>query len=185
MSYSVTKDRPIALALRTAAALVAALALLASCSSEPESRASTTSTSKESATSNLEGTWRTKPVSLENTEATLRTQGFARYVDDYRANAPFSNDTVLELSIENGQWNLYGKAAGGPSEPIDYDATYKIDGDTITFDHSDGSTTHRWSIDGDTLKLEFVKGTMPPYEGIPDEVFQRALYMTETFNRIE
>ena len=68
-------------------------------------------------------------------------------------------------------------------EPIDYDAEYKIDGDTVTFDHSDGSDTHRWTVDGDTLSLEFVKGTMPPYEGIPDEVYQRALYMTETFTR--
>ena len=88
-------------------------------------------------------------------------------------------------------WNSASRTASGTStarrtgqrEPIDYDAEYEIDGDTVTFHHSDGSNTHRWTVDGDTLSLEFVKGTMPPYEGIPDEVFQRALYMTETFTR--
>jgi hypothetical protein len=154
------------------------------CSADPDQRTSAAATTAEAPSkSALEGTWRTSSVSLRDTEATLRRQGFGRFVKDYRANAPFSTDTVLELSIENGQWNLYGESEGEPAEPIDYDATYKIDGDTVTFDHSDGSNTHRWTVDGDTLRLEFVKGTMPTYEGIPDEVFQRALYMTEPFTR--
>lgn len=169
---------------RSAAVVVATTAtLLVGCSAEPDNRASTTATTQAPAESALEGTWRTSSVSPRDAEATLRRQGFGRFIEDYRANAPFSTDTVLELSIEDGQWNLYGESDGKPAEPIDYDAEYKIDGDTVTFDHSDGSTTHRWTVDGDTLKLEFVEGTMPPYEGIPDEVFQRALYMTESFTR--
>ena len=38
-------------------------------------------------------------------------------------------------------------------------------------------------VDGDTLSLEFVKSTLPGYHGIPDEVFQRALYMTDAITR--
>ncbi len=169
---------------RFAAVVVATTSmLLVGCSAQPDNRAGTAATSEAPAESALEGTWRTGSISPRDTEATLRRQGFARFVKAYRANAPFSSDTVLELSIVNGQWNLYGKSEGQPAEPIDYDAEYKIDGDTVTFDHSDGSNTHRWTVDGDRLNLEFVEGTMPPYEGIPDEVFQRALYMTEAFTR--
>ena len=42
------------------------------------------------AASPLEGTWRAGPISLEETEATVRRHGLGRWVEDYRANAPFS-----------------------------------------------------------------------------------------------
>jgi hypothetical protein len=67
--------------------------------------------------------------------------------------------------------------------PIDYDAEYEIDGDTVVFHHSDGSNTYRWQVDHNTLTLHFVRSTLPDYRGIPDEVFQRALYMTDAFTR--
>jgi len=38
-------------------------------------------------------------------------------------------------------------------------------------------------VDGDTLTLEFLTAAIPPHEGVPDEVFQRALYMTRDFKR--
>jgi hypothetical protein len=175
-----TEGNPIGRVRSLIALLAVPAMLLVGCGSDtPEPPAATT---KAPAASPLEGTWRTGSVSPRDTEATLRRQGFGKFVKDYRANAPFSTDTVLELSIEDGQWNLYGETEEG-REPIDYDAEYEIDGDTVTFHHSDGSNTHRWTVDGERLSLEFVKGTMPPYEGIPDEVFQRALYMTETFTR--
>jgi hypothetical protein len=177
-------------------ALAATSLLLAACGSggstgssgEPEeptspATASTLTASTPTATSDLEGTWQAGPISLEDTADTIRRHGLGRYVKDYRANAPFSGDTVLVLTIENGAWDLYGKSGGGQPEPIDYDADYEIDGDTVTFHHSDGSTTYNWEVDGDTLRLEYAESTMPRYDGIPDEVYQRALYMTAPFTR--
>ena len=131
----------------------------------------------------LEGVWQAGPVSLEETQATVRRSGLGRWVDEYAANAPFRRDTVLTLTIENGAWDLYGAAAGGQPKPIDYDAEYEIDGDTVVFHHSNGSNTYQWSIVDNQLSLEFVRSTLPGYRGIPDEVFQRALYMTEDFTR--
>jgi hypothetical protein len=131
----------------------------------------------------LEGTWQAGPVSLEDTEATLRRYGLGRWVKDYRDNAPFFGDTVLTLTIEDGAWNLYGSSGGGQPAPIDYNADYEIDGDTVVFEHHDGSNTYRWQVDLDTLTLHFVKTTLPGYRGIPDEVFQRALYMTAVFTK--
>lgn len=187
---------------RSAAVAVAVTStLLVGCSDEesapttaaPEDRSSDSATSEASpaaaetpaapAESALEGTWETKPVSLKDTEATVRRYGFGRWVEDYRENAPFSGETVLSLTIENGAWDLYGRSGDGQPEPIDYDADYEIDGDIVTFYHSDGSNTYRWDVAKDTLRLHFVRSTMPAYRGIPDEVFQRALYMTATFFR--
>lgn len=187
-SLSIGTPRSSSKRLRLAAicSMVVPALLLAGCGSNDapanNDRASTSAASEAPAKSPLEGTWRTGSVAPKDAVATLRQQGFGKYVKDFRANAPFSTDTVLVLSIESGQWNLYGEV-DGQQEPIDYDAEYEIDGDTVTFHHSDGSNTHRWTVDGDTLSLEFVKSTMPAYEGIPDEVFQRALYMTETFTK--
>ncbi len=191
------RDAATHLSWRSAAVVVATTSmLLVGCSEAPDDQtgtpatsaapddgASITATSEAPAASALEGAWQAGPISIKETEATLRRYGLGRWVEDYRANAPFSGDTVLTLTIENGAWDLYGASGGGQPEPIDYDAEYEIDGDTVTFHHSDGSNTHRWTVDGDTLSLEFVTGTMPLYEGIPDEVFQRALYMTEAFTR--
>ena len=54
----------------------------------------------------------------------------------------------------------------------------------MVFHHSDGSNTYRWQVDHDTLTAPLrPKSTLPGYRGIPDEVFQRALYMTEAFTR--
>jgi hypothetical protein len=145
---------------------------------------STAPTSEDTVASPLEGAWQAGPVSLEQSEATIRRHGFGRWVEDYRANAPFSGDTVLTLTIENGAWDLYGESDGGAPEPIDYNAEYEIRGDTVVFHHSDGSNTYRWAVDGDTLRLHFVKTTFPLVPGqTPEEVYQRALYMTEAFTK--
>ena len=157
-------------------------------SDEPASTAAASETPEASETSEapaaspLEGTWRTRPLSLRDAVATLRREGPAKWVEEFRAIPPFTRVEALDLSIEDGQWNLYGEA-DGQRQPIDYDAEYEIDGDTVVFHHSDGSNTYEWTINGDTLSLEFVRSTLPGFEGIPEEVFQRALYMTETFTR--
>jgi hypothetical protein len=181
-----------------AVAVAATSMLLVGCGSEdsapatasPEDGASTSATSEVPATSEgpavspLEGSWQAGPISLEETEATVRRHGLGRWVTDYRANAPFFGDTVLTLTIEDGEWDLYGKSGGGQPVPIDYDADYEIDGDTVVFHHSDGSNTYRWAIDGDTLRLQFDRTTFPVVKGeIPEEAYQRALYMTAPFTR--
>lgn len=174
-----------------AAVALAAASMLLGCGSDdpasttatPGDRASAAATSEAPAASPLEGTWQAGPISPKETEATVRRHGLGRWVADYRDNAPFVGEIVLTLTVENGAWDLYGKARGGQPEPIDYDAEYEINGDAVVFHHSDGSNTYRWEVDHDTLRLHFVRSTLPGYRGIPEEVFQRALYMTQAFTR--
>jgi hypothetical protein len=66
---------------------------------------------------------------------------------------------------------------------IDYDARYVARKSTLDKIHSTGFTTLRWSVKGRGLTLRWVKTTEPPYAGIPDKVFQYALYMTRSFSR--
>ena len=182
MEREATSDMHCRWTFAAVAAIATAMLVLAGCGSDDSAPTEPNERASSSTTSSLEGIWRTSSIAPRDAEATLRRQGLGTYVKDFRANAPFSTDTVLELSIEGGQWNFYGETEEG-REPIDYDAEYKIDGDTVTFHHADGSNTHRWTVDGNMLSLEFVKTTLPQYEGIPNEVFQRALYMTAAFTK--
>ncbi len=78
---------------------------------------------------------------------------------------------------------LHGQANGGSREKIDYDARYLVHGDTIDKVHGTGATTYRWSVKGDVLSFRWLESTEPAYRGIRDEVFPRALYMTQPFKR--
>ncbi len=172
-------------------ALATASTLLVGCASDdtaessatPEAATSTSPTPSAAAAEQLTGTWRTDPVSVEDTVETLGRHGLDEWIEEYRANAPFAGETVLELSVADGEWNLYGESADGQREPIDHDALYSVDGDTVTFVHFDGANIYRWEVDGDTLRLDFLRSTLPGVEGVPEEVFQRALYMTAAFTR--
>jgi len=75
------------------------------------------------------------------------------------------------------------KPRGKPRFEEDYDAEYVVKGNTVDKIDSTGFTTLRWSITGRTLNLRWLKTTEPPYMGIPDKVFQYALYMTQSFTR--
>lgn len=130
----------------------------------------------------LEGTWRTAAVSPTDAEATLDGSGLSEFIDEFRAHAPFEGETVLVLEIGE-EWDLYGESDNGERVEIDFDASYAVEGDEVVVTHSAGSNTFRWEVVDDTLTLEHLRSTMPDFEGIPEAVFQRALYMTADFTR--
>jgi ABC-type transport system substrate-binding protein len=154
-------------------------------SGEPPSTTTLTTTSATSpeAASPLEGTWRTDPITRRDVEGTLRRYGLEKWIKRFQTVTPIPATTVLILDIREGEWDLYGKATGEPRVEIDYDAGYAVRGDEVDKVHATGATTYRWSVDGDTLTLEWLRSTEPPSEGIPDEVFSRVLYMTRDFER--
>jgi len=41
----------------------------------------------------------------------------------------------------------------------------------------------RWSVEDSTLTLTWLDTTYGPHLGVPEEVFQTAFYMTESFER--
>jgi hypothetical protein len=121
-------------------------------------------------------------VALADAEETISSGGLSEWIDEFRTRAPFAGETVLVLEIGE-EWDLYGESDDGSRAEIDYDASYEVDGDQVVVTHSNGSNTFRWETVGDALTLEHIGTTMPPFHGVPDEVYQRALYMTAEFTR--
>lgn len=170
-------------AIRWAAALLALSASAVACSSGDGAADTTTTTSRNATPSSpLEGTWRTASVSPTDAEETLSREGLSEWIEEFRTRAPFEGETVLVLEIGE-EWDLYGESDDGTRAEIDFDASYEVDGDEVVVSHSEGSNTFRWEIAGDTLTLEHLESSMPAFEGVPEEVFQRALYMTAEFTR--
>lgn len=168
--------------------VAAAVVMLLGCASDadaPSDQPSATSSAafSEPASDPLEGVWQTVPISEDDAETTLRQHDLSNHVERFGSFTPFTEAMELILDIHDGEWDLYGQPRGGARQEIDYDAEYTIDGDEVVVVHSAGATTFRWSVDGETLSLEWLSTTLPPYKGIPEEVFQRALYMTEDFER--
>jgi hypothetical protein len=155
--------------------------LLGACGSDDE-EANTAPTASANAGSDLQGSWVTDSVSPDDVEAALREHGLGKWIRQFRPLSPIQEPTTLLLELRNGEWDLYGKSSGQPRVEIDFDAEFETKGDSVEKVHSTGTTTYSWSISGDTLTLDWQKTTEPPVEGIPDEVFQRALY-SEEFER--
>jgi hypothetical protein len=145
--------------------------------------ATPTGTSRQAGVVSPAGKWRTSVISQANAEATLRRYGLAKWIPRFRRETPFTEPVALVLTIRTGDWDLYGKPIGKPRFPIDYDAAWRVKGNTVVKIHSTGETTFRWSVRGGVLTLRWLRTTEPAYMGIPDEVFQRVLYMTKRFTR--
>ena len=173
------RDAATHLSWRSAAVVVATTSmLLVGCSEAPTTRRapprprrrpttgqSITATSEAPAASALEGTWRAGPISLKETEATLRRYGLGRWVEkltSVRMPRSLVKIRARPSASRTGAWDLYGavRGAGQRSRSTTTPSTRS----TATPSPSTtptGSNTHRWTVDGDTLSLEFVTGTMP------------------------
>ena len=143
----------------------------------------TTATSTPDEATPLKGTWHTSPVTIADMADSLRETGLGESVGGFEQNAPISDaPTSLILEIRD-DWDLYGQAQGGRRKKIDYDADFEVQGQKVVVIHSAGSNTFRWSVRGDVLQLTWLETTLGSYRGVPEEVFQRALYMTAEFHR--
>jgi len=132
----------------------------------------------------LEGAWRTGPVTPGDMEETLRAAGLGKWVRGFlEAEGDQPAETVFVLEVQDGRWDLFREEDGAAAEPLDYDATYEVDGDTVVVSHEGDTNTYRWSVEGDTLTIEWIETTYPDLGGVPEEVFQRAFYQSGTFER--
>jgi hypothetical protein len=136
-----------------------------------------------SVASALEGVWHTELVTPDDMAAVLQVAGLQEYTQPFLAAEEPGESNVFTLRVSAGRWVFYWSRDGGLQLEQDSGA-YTIDGDTVTIRHDDqGSDTHRWSVDGDTLTLTYVSDTFPSTQGIPEEVYQRVLYMSSPWAR--
>jgi hypothetical protein len=150
----------------------------------------------------LAGVWRTDPITVDDMSRTLRDHGLARWIGRFAKTSPIGRTpTALVLEIDTRDylyprdWHLFAEPeAGSRKALIDYRAQaetaggrglqHEEDGDQLVVSHEGDTNTYRWSVDGGYLTLTWQKTTYPPHGGIPEEVFQRALYMTARFKRV-
>ena len=176
---------------RTTVVLVGFAIVLGGCGSSNDESETTTPAVDSTATTSagekagaLQGTWRTDPITAAGMAKTLRQEGLAESIRGFKRNAPISDaPTELILEIGEGTWDLYGQPEAGAREEIDYDAQYEVEGDTVVVSHEGDSNTYRWSVSDNVLSLSWIRTTYAPHKGIPEEVFQRALYMSADFHR--
>lgn len=176
--------------LRLTVAAMGASLLLAGCGSSDEGTASPSAEARTTTSaapppeevSPLEGTWQTSSISASDVEATLRRYGLAKWIERFQPVSPLGAEQVLILRIGD-DWDLFVKPTGKSLQKVDYDADYDVYGSKVDKIHATGATTYRWTVDGDKLKFEWLMSTEPAFRGIPDEVFSRALYMTQEFTK--
>ena len=159
------------------------------------------------------GVWRTDPITVDDMKRTLRAHGLAKWIGRFAKHAPIGKSAtalVLEIDTRKGwpgypfDWHLYAEPAAGtrktmidyrmqtdswggqdlPDVPRGPGLRYEQDGDQLVASFEGDSNTYRWSVDGNYLALTWQKTTYPPHRGIPEEVYQRALYMTAKFKRV-
>ena len=127
--------------------------------------------------------WHTGVVSPDDARAVLQDAGLQEYIQPFFATWMPGQTNIFTLRISGGRWALYVSKDGGPAVEDDSGA-YTITGGTVTIRHSTtGSDTHRWSVNGDMLRLTYASDTFGPVAGIPEEVFQRVLYMSSSWTR--
>lgn len=125
-----------------------------------------------------------REITVADMEGTLREAGLGKHFAVFEQNAPISDDPTALILDVGDDWDLYGQVQGEPRTKIDFDAQFEVRGNTVVVTHSTGtSNTLRWSVRDDTLELTWLEGTAPPFRGIPDEAYQRALYMTADFHQ--
>jgi len=176
---------------RIASVLVGLVIALAGCGSDDESETTgsavesspTTTASTSADGSALEGIWETAPIRVADMKDTLREAGLGKHIAEFEQNAPISEvPTALILDVRD-DWDLYGHGQGEARKEIDYNAEYVVEGNEVVVNHSEGSNTFRWSVNGDVLKLTWLETTFGSDTEVPEEAFQRALYMTAEFRR--
>ena len=177
---------------RTAVVVVGFAIVLGGCGSSndesettpPAADSTPTTSAGEEKAGALQGTWRTDPITVADMAKTLREAKLAESIRSFKRNAPIS-DAPTRLTWRSVRAGGTSMAQPGPGarEEIDYDAQYEVDGDVVVASHEGDSNTYRWSVNDDVLSLSWIKTTYEPNQGIPEEVFQRALYMTADFHR--
>jgi hypothetical protein len=171
-----------------AAAIVVAAAVAACGSSSPPGQALASAaappvTTGDSPAAAVEGTWTTSPFGKTAITNTLTAAGLGAHVERFFKVDETPEDLVITLRVEAGQWTAY-RASGSGMQTVNDRGTYTIDGNTLLYrPNSGGLNTYRWSVANDQLTLTLISTTEPDYEGIPNEVFQRAFYTSVAFRR--
>jgi hypothetical protein len=129
----------------------------------------------------LETVWH-QSVTNDDMRQALQKAGLQAWIQPFIAKIAGTTN-LFSLTILNGRWAQYWSKDGGILG-INDDGAYTIDGDQVTSTHDDGcNDNYRWSLQADTLAITFLSSGCAPTDGIPENVYQTAFYMSAPWMR--
>ena len=132
----------------------------------------------------VDGTWSALEITAQDARAAIEAQGFGRAeFDAFWDEMGASESLGLTIKLQDDSYTLFGSTDGADPDRWDQ-GSYTVEGDIFTFQPpSGGTTTHRWTIEGDRLEFELLESTEPD-PGLPIEVFAAAFFTSEPFVRV-
>jgi hypothetical protein len=131
----------------------------------------------------LDGTWRSEPLSFRDMADNLREQGLGEWVPEFRQQTGRFQDLRARLVVEDEV--VYYRLRGHAED----NWQIRIDGDRVFFLGSEGAWINTYDLersdDGATLSLRLRTGADATWQGIPIAVYQTAFYTTSAFHRVE
>jgi hypothetical protein len=125
----------------------------------------------------LETVWHTGVITDTDMKKALQKAGLQQWIQPFLSQIA-GKQNLFTLSVTDGHWAMYWSKDGGPMEITD-DGAYQIDGSQVTAIHNDGGNDiYQWAVDGDTLTITYTGNTFPPQDGIPEDAYQTAFYMS-------
>jgi hypothetical protein len=140
--------------------------------------------SPQSTTQRLEGRWEIRSaVAPSRLADTLSAAGLGQWADEVRTALPqdltwsvrMQDGYLIAEFVDDGAWNLLDRRLA------------RLEGHRMVLAFDDGTrgeSVYRWHRSGDTLRFTLLRTTDPERDGIPGEVYQRALYTTAPFHRV-
>ncbi len=190
------RDRAVVVAGAAAAAVVVGVALVQANepsavpvpadrpSQVPSAGPSDATNVQEPPDSPIEGVWRSRSIAFADMADTLRDAGKGRWVDELRDELGDFGRIQMTLRLQDGRSQLRLPGTDGWLDEQDYE----LSTDRITLHTIDGlrrETTYTPDLSpGWVMKLVFDGTTEGRTDGIPGEVWQRALYTSVDFEKV-
>jgi hypothetical protein len=149
-------------------------------SSAPEATATWTT----GETAPLNGSWVATGITPREIGRAIEAEGFGdEEIEVFLGDFGDPDSLDLTWNVQGETYDLVAVSDGEDLGVVD-SADLVVDGDTVTYRYySGGSSTLRWTIQGDRLELELLEDTQPDVKGISTDVFVAALYASVPWER--
>jgi hypothetical protein len=131
----------------------------------------------------LDGTWRSEPLSLRDMTDRLREEGLGEWVPEFRRQTGRFHGLPARMSFqdESMDYRLPGHAEDS--------WRFAVDDDSLAFVDRSGTLVNVYALslgdDGRTMSLRLRTPSTGSWAGIPHEVYQTAFFTTKPFHRVD
>jgi hypothetical protein len=150
-----------------------------------ETDASTPPATETTGATPIDGTWSAPQVTRREASAAIKAEGFETadflaFFDELGA----SRSLDLTLKFQDGAFTLLIGADGAVPGVEDL-GNYTVEDDTLTYSYTSGggTSTLRWTVEGDRLTLELLEDDQGLFQGRPAAIWVTGLYTSQPFER--